>query len=46
MVTMLAIMKDTDDHFEQVAKKLEDLRASLIDGKPQLKLIKPVDKQD
>jgi hypothetical protein len=43
MVTMLAIMKDTDDHFESVSRKLEELRV-LNGGKPDLKLVKPVDK--
>jgi hypothetical protein len=38
MVTMLAIMKDTDDHFEDVAKKLEQLRIQ-NGGKPDLKII-------
>jgi len=38
MVTMLAIMKDTDDHFEEVAKKLEELRM-LNGGRPDLKII-------
>lgn len=42
MVTMLAIMKDTDDHFESVAKKLEELRI-LNGGKPNLKVIKNID---
>jgi hypothetical protein len=42
MVTMLAIMKDTDDHFEEVARKLEELR-KLNGGKPELKVIKTVD---
>jgi hypothetical protein len=42
MVTMLAIMRDTDDHFEQVAKKLEELRIQ-NGGKPDLKVIKRVD---
>ena len=42
MVTMLAIMKDTDDHFEEVAKKLEELRL-MNGGKPKLKLIKSID---
>lgn len=42
MVTMLAIMKDTDDHFEEVAKKLEELRIQ-NGGKPPLKIVKPVD---
>lgn len=42
MVTMLAIMKDTDDHFEEVASQLESL-SKKIEKSPNLKLIKPVD---
>jgi hypothetical protein len=38
MVTMLAIMKDTDDHFEKVAKELEHLRV-LNGGRPDLKIV-------
>jgi hypothetical protein len=38
MMTMLGIMKDTDDHFEQVAKQLEELRI-LNGGKPDLKIV-------
>ncbi len=34
-------MKDTDDHFAKLNKQLEELRAS---GKPNLKLVKTVDK--
>lgn len=45
MVTMLAIMKDTDDHFEDVAKKLEELRV-LNGGKPKLTLVKPIDESN
>lgn len=41
MVTMLAIMKDTDDHFESVARELKRLSATI--GKPQLTVIKNVD---
>ena len=41
MVTMLAIMKDTDDHFEKLNKQLEEMRSS---GKPNLVLIKGIDK--
>ena len=37
---MLAIMKDTDDHFAQLNKKLEELRA---EGKPHLTLVRKVD---
>lgn len=43
MVTMLAIMKDTDDHFEEVAKKLEELRM-LNGGKANLTIVKTIDK--
>jgi len=42
MVTMLAIMKDTDDHFERVATQLEELRIR-AGGKPNLFLVKPLD---
>ena len=42
MLTMLGIMKDTDDHFEKLSKQLEELRAA---GKPNLTLVKPVDKE-
>ncbi len=38
MVTMLAIMKDTDDHFGEVAKKLEELRIQ-NGGRPNLKIV-------
>jgi len=38
MVTMLAIMKDTDDHFEDVTRKLEELRIQ-NGGKPDLKIV-------
>jgi predicted membrane protein len=41
MITMLAIMKDTDDHFDIVAKQLEALRTQIT--KPELKLVKTVD---
>ncbi len=41
MVTMLAIMKDTDDHFEKLNKQLEEMRSS---GRPNLVLIKGIDK--
>jgi hypothetical protein len=44
MLTMIGIMKDTDDHFEEVAKKLEELRI-LNGGRPDLKIVtNPVDK--
>ena len=42
MVTMLAIMKDTDDHFEKVANELEKLRIQ-HGGRPELRVIKNVD---
>lgn len=42
MVTMLSIMKDTDDHFAEVSEKLEALRIQ-NGGKPNLKLVKPID---
>jgi hypothetical protein len=45
MVTMLAIMKDTDDHFEEVGKKLEELRIQ-NGGKPNLTVVKNLDKVD
>jgi ABC-type thiamin/hydroxymethylpyrimidine transport system permease subunit len=40
MVTMLAIMKDTDDHFENVTAELTRLRTSI---RPELRVIKSVD---
>lgn len=44
MVTMLAIMKDTDDHFKHVAEKLEQLRTQ-HGGRPDLKIVaNPIDK--
>lgn len=42
MVTMLAIMKDTDDHYADVAEKLDIIRRQ-VDGKPVLTVIKSVD---
>lgn len=43
MVTMLAIMKDTDDHFKHVSEKLENLRIQ-NGGKPNLKIVtNPID---
>jgi hypothetical protein len=38
MMTMLSIMKDTDDHFKEVQEKLEQLRIQ-NGGKPELKII-------
>jgi hypothetical protein len=38
MVTMLAIMKDTDDHFTLVAEQLEQLRIQ-NGGRPDLKIV-------
>jgi hypothetical protein len=44
MLTMLSIMKDTDDHFYMVQEKLEQLRIQ-NGGKPELKIVtKPIDK--
>lgn len=40
MVTMLAIMKDTDDHFEMVQGELRHLRENM---KPDLRIVKTVD---
>jgi hypothetical protein len=40
MVTMLAIMKDTDDHFEEVQKELKRLSSHM---KPDLRVVKTVD---
>lgn len=40
MVTMLAIMKDTDDHFEEVQTELKRLRDHM---KPVLRVVKNVD---
>jgi len=43
MMTMLGIMKDTDDHFKEVQEKLEQLRIQ-NGGKPELKIIaNPID---
>ena len=42
MVTMLAIMKDTDDHFKDVSDKLDVIRRQ-AEGKPQLFVVKPID---
>jgi len=38
MLTMLGIMKDTDDHFKEVQDKLEQLRIQ-NGGKPELKIV-------
>lgn len=38
MIVMLAIMKDTDDHFTIVADQLEKLRIQ-TGGKPNLKIV-------
>jgi len=40
MVTMLAIMKDTDDHFEGVQQELKRLRENM---KPDLRVVKSID---
>jgi hypothetical protein len=42
MVTMLSIMKDTDDHFEGVQNELKRLREHM---KPDLHVVKTVDKR-
>lgn len=43
MVTMLAIMKDTDEHFEKVASELQQLKSGIL--KPNLKIVaNPIDK--
>lgn len=42
MLSMLLIMKDTDDHFEQVTEELRQLRSGII--KPDLKVVKNIDK--
>lgn len=42
MVTMLAIMKDTDDHFAKVAVDLEEIK-SVIATRPKLTIVKSVD---
>ena len=42
MVTMLAIMKDTDDHFKNVDERLQVIQKQVA-GKPNLFVVKPVD---
>ena len=42
MVTMLAIMKDTDDHFKSVDERLHSIQKQ-VSGKPSLFLVKPLD---
>lgn len=42
MASMLAIMKDTDDHFETVTSELRELKGKLP-SKPNLTVIKPLD---
>jgi len=37
MLSMLTIMKDTDDHFETVTEELRQLRAGIL--KPDLKIV-------
>jgi hypothetical protein len=44
MVTMLSIMKDTDDHFEEVVGKLNALHHSLQEQKNNLIFLRDVDK--
>ena len=43
MVTMLAIMKDTDDHFKKVDDRLQIIQKQ-ISGKPNLFIVKDIDK--
>lgn len=38
MMSMLGIMKDTDDHFERVVTELEQLRKT-VSGKPNLRIV-------
>jgi hypothetical protein len=45
MVTMLAIMKDTDDHFEKVAGQLGQLQIQ-FNSKPKLRVIKKIDTEE
>jgi hypothetical protein len=42
MVTMLSIMKDTDDHFAKVATDLEEIKTTVA-SRPKLTLVKSVD---
>lgn len=42
MVTMLAIMKDTDDHFSKVSNQLEELHVQ-VTGRPHLSIVKTID---
>jgi hypothetical protein len=44
MITMLSIMKDTDDHFEEVVEKLGDLQNSLQEHKDNIIFLKDLDK--
>jgi hypothetical protein len=44
MISMLAIMKDTDDHFEDVVTKLDILHHSLQEQRNNLIFLKDVDK--
>ncbi len=37
MVTMLSIMKDTDDHFDTVTEELRQLKSGIL--KPDLKIV-------
>lgn len=43
MLSMLMIMKDTDDHFAQVNDQLENIRQQVTAGKPILRVVKKVD---
>ena len=44
MISMLAIMKDTDDHFEEVVDKLGKLHDSLEEQNNKIIFLKNIDK--
>lgn len=46
MISMICIMRDTDDHFEQVAKQLAELQSSIKAKQPNLIVLKNVDRQE
>lgn len=43
MLTMLLIMKDTDDHFAKVNDQLDIIRQQVSSGKPNLSVVKKLD---
>lgn len=43
MMSMLVIMKDTDDHFAKVNEQLEQIQRSVSAGKPKLTVVKTLD---